>query len=277
MDLESPGSARSWHVSELPGLECFQASALTHEYGRHSHPDWAIGVFEDGIGGTLYRGAREYVQPGEIVVINAEEVHTGYPADGRPLTYRMFYAGRSFFDEILAIGPAFPRFGTMRITDPDGALRLRQVHRGLCGEVGLSEETALIEAIRGLVSVYSDVTVPSPRGVEPAAVRNIKEFLRTNFGRNVRIAELAALTGLDRAYLIRSFRQAVGMPPHEWLLQVRIEEAKRLLASGQAIADVALNVGFADQSHLTRRFKSVTGLSPGYYARGHFCSRRVSQ
>lgn len=274
MESESSGHARSWHVSGLPGLECFQASGIRHQYGRHSHPDWAIGIIENGIGGTVYRGARESISVGEIVVINPEEVHTGYPADGRSLTYRMLYADRSFVRDILGIGPAEPRFASIRIPDSGWASRLRQVHQALSGEVGLAHETTLIETLREFVSTYSDVRVHTPKGAEPLAVRNVKEYLRANFRRNVRIAELTALAGLDRAYLIRNFCRAVGMPPHEWLLQTRIDEAKRMLLAGDAIADVANELGFADQSHFTRRFKSVTGLSPGQYLQGHFRSRR---
>jgi AraC-like DNA-binding protein len=236
----------------------------------------AIGIFDSGIGGTFYKGARECIGPGEIVVINADEVHTGYPADGRPLTYRMLYIGGSFFQDTLAFHRGLPRFPSIRIPNADLASRLRQAHLRLRGQVGIVEETGLIETLGAIVSLYGDAPLRSPFGSEPAAIRTVREYLRSNFRRNIRIAELAALVGLDRAYLIRSFRRAVGMPPHEWLLQVRVEEAKRLLLSGQAIADIATSLGFADQSHLTRRFKSVTGMSPGQYMRSHFRSRRIS-
>jgi AraC-like DNA-binding protein len=71
------------------------------------------------------------------------------------------------------------------------------------------------------------------------------------------------LTELDRAYLIRTFRRTVGMPPHRYLIQIRVREAKRLIREGWPLAEVAAETGFADQSHLTRQFKSLTGLTPG--------------
>jgi len=103
----------------------------------------------------------------------------------------------------------------------------------------------------------------------------MQEYLRANVRRNVRLEELARLNGLSKAYAIRSFRRVVGMPPYEWLLQLRIEEAKALLQAGRAISEVALEFGFADQSHFHRRFKSVTGMTPAAYAKGHYRSRRA--
>ena len=112
-------------------------------------------------------------------------------------------------------------------------------------------------------------------GREHARVTQIKEYLRANLHRNVSLAELVNLTGLSKAYVIRSFRRVVGMPPYEWLLQQRIEEARRDLQTGAAIGDLAIVLGFADQSHFHRRFKSVTGMTPAAYAAGHYRARQT--
>lgn len=66
-------------------------------------------------------------------------------------------------------------------------------------------------------------------------------------------------------HFIRSFRTVVGMPPHAYQLHVRIARAKTLLRQGSSIAQTAFATGFADQSHLTNRFKAVLGITPGQY------------
>ena len=73
------------------------------------------------------------------------------------------------------------------------------------------------------------------------------------------------ITNLNRSYLIRVFRNAVGMPPYTYLNQIRVEKAKRLLRQGMSIADAAITVGMSDQSHLTRHFKKIVGITPGRY------------
>jgi AraC-like DNA-binding protein len=81
------------------------------------------------------------------------------------------------------------------------------------------------------------------------------------------VDELAAVSGLTRFHLMRSFAREFGLPPHAYANQLRLLEAKRLIAAGQAPADAAAAVGFYDQSHLTRLFRRAYGLTPGAYAK----------
>ena len=75
------------------------------------------------------------------------------------------------------------------------------------------------------------------------------------------------MTGLSQFALLRAFRAATGLPPHAYLNQVRVRRARLLLDDGVPAADVAGQVGFADQAHLTRHFKRVVGVPPAAYQR----------
>jgi AraC-like DNA-binding protein len=66
---------------------------------------------------------------------------------------------------------------------------------------------------------------------------------------------------------VHLFHREVGMPPHAYQIQLRVARARRLVAAGVPLAEVASMTGFADQSHLTRLFKRVVGVPPGQYAR----------
>jgi AraC-like DNA-binding protein len=81
----------------------------------------------------------------------------------------------------------------------------------------------------------------------------------------VSLQELASHAGLSPFHFLREFRKRYGSPPHTYQLQQRVNVAKRLLANGKPIADVATEVGFADQSHFTRKFKSFVGATPRQY------------
>jgi AraC-like DNA-binding protein len=101
----------------------------------------------------------------------------------------------------------------------------------------------------------------------PSAVRDVRDLLPERLADPPTLAELADLTGLSQFALLRAFRAATGLPPHAYLNQLRVRQARLLLDEGVLAADVAAEVGFADQAHLTRHFKRVVGVPPAAYQR----------
>ena len=97
------------------------------------------------------------------------------------------------------------------------------------------------------------------------AVTTAVEYLRDSFLQTVDLDTLAAIAGTTKFRLLRRFRAEVGVTPHQFLVSVRVAHARRLLAVGTPISEVAANAGFADQSHLTRQFRRRLGLTPGRY------------
>lgn len=79
------------------------------------------------------------------------------------------------------------------------------------------------------------------------------------------LADLATDLGLSRYQLLRAFRTTMGMPPYAWLAQHRVSRARTLLEAGGRPAEVAGQVGFADQAHMTRWFRKVLGVTPAAY------------
>ncbi len=109
---------------------------------------------------------------------------------------------------------------------------------------------------------------PPVGGLTPLQERRAKELLAANLSGNLPLADLARECGLSPSHLSRGFRRSVGMPPHPWMLQQRIERAKLFLRhSEMSLAGIALAVGFSDQSHFTRSFSAWTGISPGLWRR----------
>jgi AraC-like DNA-binding protein len=93
-----------------------------------------------------------------------------------------------------------------------------------------------------------------------------RDYLDLNYRENTTLKQLVQMCGLDMFHLVRLFHQKVGMPPHAYLNQVRVERAKKMLKSGNyTIGQVAAETGFVDQSHLTRQFKRIVGMTPGQY------------
>ena len=103
-------------------------------------------------------------------------------------------------------------------------------------------------------------------GLEHRAVAHIHDYLHAHVCENISLQVLAEQVGLHPSYLIRVFHAHVGLPPHAYLTQIRVQRAKSLLLQEMSLTQVALETGFADQSHLTRHFRHLVGVTPGVYA-----------
>ncbi len=103
-------------------------------------------------------------------------------------------------------------------------------------------------------------------GGERRAVQHAIDYIQANFGERLELAALANQVGLSRYYFLRVFHQTVGMPPHAYVQNVRVQRAQDLILRGEPLATVAHTVGFSNQSHLTRSFKRFVGITPGAFA-----------
>jgi transcriptional regulator of acetoin/glycerol metabolism len=110
-----------------------------------------------------------------------------------------------------------------------------------------------------------------PRGgLAPRALRRVQEYIAAHLGEGLTIEVLAAQAGLSLHHFSRAFKASVGLPPHRYLAEQRIQKAAELLKStDQAIAAIALVVGFTDQSHFSNSFHQLAGLTPAQFRRAH--------
>ena len=102
-------------------------------------------------------------------------------------------------------------------------------------------------------------------GLSKHKLRHVTEYMHAHLNRQPSLAELAALVQMSQGHFIRTFKQATGLTPHRYLIQLRIEQARALLANELSIAEVAELVGYQSHSHFTTRFRGLTGLTPTAY------------
>ncbi len=97
--------------------------------------------------------------------------------------------------------------------------------------------------------------------------RAVEEYIHAHLDQNIALAELAAVANLSEFHFARLFRQTTGLPPHQFVIHQRVERAKRLIAAGRlSLAQIAIDVGFSDQSQLNRHFKRLVGVTPKRFA-----------
>lgn len=267
-------TAKFWHDQALGDLEILRATYVTHTFAPHVHEGYAIGVIERGAETFTYRHATHIADAGSLVVIHPGEVHTGEALTPVGWSYRMLYpeAGQlqRAASQLTGSASDYPFFRTPVIKDPQLVQQFVHLHTHLeAGATVLERESYWLAFLAQLIARHGDARHSLPTR-QPKADRVLLQqtlaYLETNYAANVTLEELAAQTHLSSYHLLRLFKATYGLPPHAYLTQLRVQRAKRLLLAGQPIAAVALDVGFVDQSHLTRHFKRIVGVPPGQYA-----------
>jgi AraC-like DNA-binding protein len=274
--------ARYWQHGAVDGVDLLRARFVTHRYGRHAHETYTFGLIEAGVeefeyGRTLLRAG-----PGAVALLNPDVVHTGQAATPVGWTYRVLYPQVSVVRSVaaeLGVHRGTPWFPDTVLYDAATAALLRQAHQAAEHGDRLASSTLLTAALTRLLRAHS--AAPPSDGLKtpgrsPASVQAVRDLLPQRLASPPSLGELAAITGLSQFAVLRAFRQETGMPPHAYLNQLRVRRARQLLDSGLAAADVAAEVGFADQAHLTRHFKRVLGVPPAAYQRERLALRPAS-
>ncbi len=105
--------------------------------------------------------------------------------------------------------------------------------------------------------------ISSKRSLTHAQVQQAVDYIHTHLERDLSLVELASAVNISPTYFAGLFRRTMGISPHQYVIQQRVEQAKVMLSKTDlAIADIALQVGFSSQSHLTQQFKRLTGMTP---------------
>ena len=266
-------AARYWRSELMPGAELVTARYRRQVFSPHWHESYVVPIIEAGAQRYRYGRATLVAGPGNIAVINPGEMHTAQRATEDGWAYRAFYPSVGFMERLageLADAPAGTPWLPLRtLDDADLAQRLLLAHRLLeCGHDPLAAETALLEAFSLLLARHAGV---KPAAAIPPAdqarVATMRDRMAADLCEPVTLRTVAAAVGLSPFHAARLFTRHVGMPPHAWRNQLRLNRAAEMLRRRIPVAEAAVACGYADQSHLTRHFKRAHGVAPGQWQR----------
>lgn len=264
---------RFWRVEQGGGTELLDADFRTYSYARHVHDRYVFGVVTRGAEAFFYRGGRHVAVAGEIVVLNPDEVHDGTGAEMDGWAYRMSYIPLEAFGQKEGGASDPPFFRQPVIRDAWLAKRYHSMHASMA-EVSASrlyQDTLFLQVLDALERRHATRQQAEIMSYgESQAIKRVRDHLDVHFSENISVDHLADMVGLRPLYLIKTFHKSVGMPPHAYHIQRRILAAMADLRRGKPIAQAAVDCGFSDQSHLSRNFKKITGVTPGEFRAGSF-------
>jgi AraC-like DNA-binding protein len=262
--------SRYWHSADRP-LEAMHAHFERHVYHRHSHESYSFGITESGAQSFTCRGGAYISATGMVMAFNPDDPHDGHATDALGFTYRMVHIGPELVGDVLTdragrtVG--LPLFADPVIDDPPLARRLRALHAALLGEApALLRDERLTAAVAALTR-RATATAPRQRpDRDSARIAGIaRDLIHGAWREDVTADALAAAAGRTRYAVYRAFQATYGMAPSDYQRQLRLRGARRLIARGRPLSEVAAETGFADQSHLTRWFGRYYGITPGDY------------
>lgn len=261
-----------WRAAELGGAEMLKGAYVRHAYPWHTHEALCLGLVAGGAINLRTRTRSGVASAGTFVLINSDEIHRGWPAADDGWTCRTIHvhpdAMRAAADERRGIGSSpSVSFRGPTFHDAELAVRLLELHRW--SEKGgslLGRQSLYV----GLLALLLDRHAQTPtqlneRDDEPRVVKRARAFLDENLSDKVTLDDLATEVGLTPFRLLRSFRKATGLTPHQYQLQARVRQAHARLRRNEQLADIAAAVGFADQAHMTRAYKAMMGGTPGQF------------
>ena len=270
--MNAPTESACLWQPPLSGLELFEATLFSQQFGKHFHAAYTIGVNERGLGCCLLRGENQQHYPGSVKLLNPGEVHTGQAVSAAVgWSFRNIYIDLAAIEQALAqfdySRPGIPYFKETIVWEPELRSRFYALFQALTSPPSpLQQQSLLLELLAQIFlrcdSSWVDFKTP---GAESKAVAIVRAYLEAHYAERVTLDELAQLVNLNPYYLIRCFRQQVGCPPHQYQQQWQLWQAKQALQTPDSIAVIAIAHGFYDQSHLTRAFKQAFGVTPGQY------------
>ncbi|OZS42360.1 AraC family transcriptional regulator [Photobacterium sanguinicancri] len=258
-------------TDDLGGLEILDAEYEKQNFSRHSHEGYTIGVIETGAQ-RFYRTGGHHVAPQDtIILVNADEVHSGHSATEGGWAYRAMYPLPKQLEQLTKdlYLPSYgaPYFPNAVISDPELANQLRLVFNTLeNSDNRLLRETLIYGTLVKLMGRHAKSRLnPNLETKAQKQLLLVKEFLDDYPQADVSLDELAKLAAISPYHLVRSFQKEFGLPPHAYQIQSRLRLARKLLKLGHSISDTAQECGFHDQSHFHRHFKKANGYTPGQY------------
>jgi AraC-like DNA-binding protein len=294
-DIATGDWARYWRAADEP-LEAMHAHFERHVYHRHSHETYSLGVTDVGAQSFTCRGAAYTSAAGMVMAFNPDDPHDGQATDGFGFTYRMIHIGPELVSTVLADAAGrpvgLPLFADPVLSDPVLAARLRRLHVALLGEATALRRDELLAGVvlsaarlsrgastrssarprAGTLTRAAELTASAGRAeTEPADARRVaglaRDLIAGRYRDDLTADDLATVAGRSRFAVHRAFTHVYGMPPSDYQRQLRLREARALIAAGTPISEAAALAGFADQSHLSRWFVRYYGVTPGRYQR----------
>lgn len=252
--------AATWRPYPLEASDLLCIRSPEGEIGPWMHERFAITVIPSRAVVRLESRRSLHLRSDAVLLVPEQHVYAVRPLErARPIAVTLLLE--------------HPGLNQRRVNDAPSLVTVSELvasTRELMGELAAAERPLTgVSGIGTLVErlVANSVAVTPARTSSVATpLVPVRDYLRARLSESIPTTTLAEMSGLTESHFIRAFHHEFGLPPHAYHIRLRLAHACELLAAGESVSTVAYECGFADQSHLSRKFKEVYKVAPGAWA-----------
>src|SRR6266567_690832 len=233
----------------------------------HSHPAYSFILAFDDRCAFAAQGEVISPTPGEIVAMDPGAIHHEISSD-EPPRYIAIFVSRTLHDRESTRYPLEEKpYDFRRFLPSPELIGLLKEFMAEC-EAGLPGGDAVLAAVsvrivHSLLRAAHGVHSPAPRIANRVEIHRVVEYLHRGYSEKITVEEMARVAAISPSHFSRVFRKETGLSPMNYLIDLRLSKARRLLVSGEpCVTSVALRCGFASPSHFTDSFRKRFGCPP---------------
>ncbi|WP_070963961.1 AraC family transcriptional regulator [Vibrio sonorensis] len=255
------------------GVTLLSANMSDFTYDRHAHEEYSFGVTLKGRQDFFCRTAFHKSPPGGVMVFNPDDAHDGQSGGNENLEYLMLYVHPCELEaHFRSLG--VDQMSAARVPETlieDATLRYQLLaSSGLLANQGnvtaIDHDATLLAIAQSVVRLAGNLQQPDGfTRRKDSLLLQAKAFIQEYCHQDITVDDISAAANMSKYHFIRNFRGQFGMTPHQFVLNCRVNRAKRSLELGHSSTLAAQESGFADSSHFIRRFKRMMGMTPKQY------------
>lgn len=258
-----------WKPDIKDDMLFFNGHFNTFAFDKHVHEEYTITLVHYGIMHAFLEGTTHHLGKSTILTINPDEIHACKSACPEGYNYTSLYFNPKVLENL-----SYDEFKSKDIYFDKTILQDEETYSKLANLVALNEkgdagklefESGLVEAVSSIIQKNSKLSSQMKISKSDKLISRAKEFINDNFSIDISLDDISKELEISKYHFLRMFKEKTHISPHSYLMLKRVEKAKKALQKGTTLIDTAYSCGFNDQSHLNRRFKALTGLTPGNY------------
>ncbi|MCL9782923.1 AraC family transcriptional regulator [Vibrio sp. S4M6] len=255
-----------YHSTAFDAINLIDAHYQKFSFQRHYHLDFHIGLITGGRQVFKHNGNSHCVGAGQLVIMPPDDIHDGRSWRESGYDVKVITISPTWLSHLADIDTpdTLITFRQLIVEDPSIFNQLSTLFHTLkqTNSSQLAIDCAPYEGFSQLFEQYGSVVTAKNARLGQKHISKLKDYLMENLDQAIRLQDLSDLCQLSESQFQRRFKAQMGLTPYAWLSRLRLEKSMQLLKSGINGTDVALQVGFYDQAHFSKAFKSNFGITP---------------